>query len=171
MGVVEVELSEFPPEVAAGRTGGTVAEARGGRSGSIGFQTAFKPSRLLYAAVSDPLRAAFSFVGMSVSSITVVPGGYTGLGAVTLASRSELVGGTCGMDDVANELRRAALLIAAVGLLFGDTPPGEPCPEAEKRRLVGLVGETSSCLVETLRIDLDINLLFRTAILLAADVG
>lgn len=75
------------------------------------------------------------------------------------------------MDDVANELRRAALLIAAVGLLFGDTPPGEPCPEAEKRRLVGLVGETSSCLVETLRIDLDINLLFRTAILLAADVG
>jgi hypothetical protein len=97
--------------------------------------------------------------------MTVVPGGYAELGPVILANRSELVGGTCGMEDVANELRRRPLPIAAVGL-FGD-----PCPEAEKRRLVGLVGESSSCLVERLRIDLDVNLLFRAAILLAADVG
>lgn len=83
---------------------------------------------------------------------------------MTFASRSELEGGTCGIAEVARELRRAALLIAAVGLLLGDTPVDA---ERENRRPCGLVGEASSFLVETLRIDLDVNLLFNTAILLA----
>lgn len=169
MGIVEVELSEFPLFKVDGRTAGAVAAPRGRRSGSIGFQTAFRPSRLLKAAVSETRRAAFSFIGIRGSSTTVVPGGYMWLDAVILASRSELATGTCGIDDVARELRLAPLPIAAVGLLLGETPD-EFCPEREKRRPCGLVGEASSVLVDTLRIDRDVNLLLRTAILLAADV-